>query len=166
MRNCVKCQAEICNRIKLDGKWFSLQNRKYCLTCSPFKKHNTRKHIDGNPKLGVKTSCDTCKKDFVYKHKAHTFTQCGNCNIRERRLVNKQKYVDYKGGCCERCGYRKCLGALDFHHKEPTEKDFGVSGPIRAWDIVKLELDKCLCLCANCHREVHDDLNKERYINP
>lgn len=35
--------------------------------------------------------------------------------------------VQYKGGKCCVCGYNKYLGALEFHHLNPNEKDFGIS---------------------------------------
>ena len=49
---------------------------------------------------------------------------------------------------------------LEFHHLEPSEKDFslGHKGYCIAWEKVKLELDKCVLLCSNCHREVHAGL--------
>lgn len=65
--------------------------------------------------------------------------------------------VEYKGGRCENCGYDRCLGALEFHHLDPTKKDFNISskGYTRSWERVREELDKCVMLCANCHREIH-----------
>lgn len=35
--------------------------------------------------------------------------------------------IDYKGGKCSVCGYNKCRAALEFHHTNPNEKDFGIS---------------------------------------
>jgi len=65
--------------------------------------------------------------------------------------------VDYKGGRCNICGYQRCTEASEFHHLDASKKDFGVSdkGYTRSWGRVKGELDKCVMLCANCHREVH-----------
>ena len=65
--------------------------------------------------------------------------------------------VNYKGGCCQVCGYDRCTEALEFHHLDPTQKDFGISrkGYTRSWGRVKEEVDKCIMLCANRHREVH-----------
>lgn len=67
------------------------------------------------------------------------------------------KSLEYKGFKCEICGYDKCIAALEFHH--PYEKDFGISskGYTRAWEKVKLELDKCILVCSNCHREIHEE---------
>jgi 5-methylcytosine-specific restriction endonuclease McrA len=77
--------------------------------------------------------------------------------VRKRRKKIRADAVHYKGGRCQICGYNKCIQALEFHHLAPNKKDFGVSasGYTRSWAKVKEELDKCLMLCANCHREVH-----------
>ena len=65
--------------------------------------------------------------------------------------------ITYKGGKCQSCGYNKCLEALEFHHIDPKQKDFSISqyGHSRSWERVRKELDKCVILCANCHREIH-----------
>jgi len=81
-------------------------------------------------------------------------------NIRRRKL--KKKMVEHKGGKCQFCGYSKCVSALDFHHVDPTNKDFGLSMDqmYRSWKITIKELDKCVIACANCHREIHAGLIK------
>ncbi len=55
------------------------------------------------------------------------------------------------------CGYKRCSAALDFHHIDSKAKEFGLSanGLTRSWEKMKAELDKCVLICANCHREVH-----------
>lgn len=65
--------------------------------------------------------------------------------------------IAYKGGKCEKCGYNKCAAALDFHHRDPTQKELNIGGKAQtwAWARIKAELDKCDLLCSNCHREVH-----------
>jgi hypothetical protein len=82
-------------------------------------------------------------------------------NVDKRRKKLKSMAVDYKGGECEKCGYKKCITALEFHHLDPSQKDFGISvdGNTRGWVAVKTELDKCILVCANCHREIHEELN-------
>ena len=59
-------------------------------------------------------------------------------------------------GGCVKCGYSKCIESLDFHHKNPNEKSFTI-GRLRkgAEETLQKEIDKCVCLCANCHREFH-----------
>ncbi len=67
----------------------------------------------------------------------------------------KEKLVKYKGGSCKCCGYNICVEALEFHHIDPDEKDFSISG--KSWSFEKLnsEVDKCIMVCSNCHKEIH-----------
>jgi len=53
------------------------------------------------------------------------------------------------------CGYAKCAAALTFHHEDPTQKDFPIGGSALKWGRLKVELDKTVLLCMNCHAEVH-----------
>lgn len=77
--------------------------------------------------------------------------------VQKRRKQVRIKAVEYKGGKYEKCGYRNCIDALEFHHLDPNSKEFGISekGYTRSWKAIKKELDNCQLLCANCHREVH-----------
>lgn len=73
----------------------------------------------------------------------------------------KRRAVDYLGSSCKVCGYNKCLAALEFHHLDPKEKDFQISDVYRnprKWEDVVIELNKCILVCANCHREIHQGL--------
>jgi 5-methylcytosine-specific restriction endonuclease McrA len=75
--------------------------------------------------------------------------------VQRRREKVRLMAVSYKGGCCQVCGYDRCIEALEFHHLDPSQKDFGISkkGYTRSWGKVKEEVEKCILLCANCHRE-------------
>lgn len=79
-------------------------------------------------------------------------------NNRRRKL--KKLMIKYKGGQCYFCGYSKYIGALDFHHIDPEEKSFKLSMDSldKSWDRIRDEIDKCLLVCANCHREIHGGL--------
>ena len=82
-------------------------------------------------------------------------------NMYARRKKIRILSVEYKGGKCFRCGYNRCIDALEFHHLDPSQKDFNISskGYTRSWARVKVELDKCIMLCANCHRELHSKVS-------
>ena len=60
------------------------------------------------------------------------------------------------------CSYSKYPGALDLHHLDSREKDFGIGdkGYTRSWEKVKTELDKCILVCANCHREIEAGITR------
>ncbi len=80
--------------------------------------------------------------------------------VHARRKKVRQMAVDYKGGKCQICGYNRCIDALEFHHNDLSKKEFGISekGYTRNWKSVMEELDKCIMICANCHREFHAKL--------
>jgi hypothetical protein len=63
-----------------------------------------------------------------------------------------------EGGHCKKCGYDKNLDALDWHHKDPSTKEFNLS-QIRItpknYNIIIKEIEKCVLVCSNCHREIH-----------
>lgn len=154
---CKKCKSDFPNRIKIDGKLRNIGKRKYCLLCSPFGKHNTRKvHINAEHRI-----CTVCNREFTYtRHQGHRYNICGSCcQVTHRKKVQK-KAREYKGGKCVVCGYNKCGRALEFHHVDPKQKNFGISteGHKKSWEVLKKELDKCVLVCANCHREIEDGL--------
>jgi DNA-binding CsgD family transcriptional regulator len=83
--------------------------------------------------------------------------------VKTHRQKIKSKSVQYKGGKCEKCGYNKCEWAFDFHHLDKAKKDFSIAQySTVSWEKIKKELDKCIMVCANCHREIHyeEHLNK------
>ena len=77
--------------------------------------------------------------------------------VAKRRKRLKEMAIALKGGKCMYCGYNRYQGALDFHHIDGKTKEFGVSlnGITRSWKRVEEELNKCILVCANCHREIH-----------
>ena len=114
----------------------------------------------------IKT-CPKCKEDL---HRSKFYTRkdgrptgyckdCLNKNSTERSRILKKKAIEYKGGKCEKCGYDRYDGALEFHHIDPSQKDIKLSSTRRGWKKVKEEIDKCILLCANCHREEHGIIN-------
>jgi len=76
--------------------------------------------------------------------------------INDFRRNLKIKSVIYKGRKCENCDYDKSITALQFHHLDPSKKDFTISKSTMSWDKIKSELDKCILLCSNCHIEEHE----------
>lgn len=84
--------------------------------------------------------------------------------VKRKRVKIKKDLVDYKGGKCEICGYNKCIAALEFHHKDHNKKEFSLSknGYTYGLKKAKMEVDKCILTCSNCHREIHYE---EGYIH-
>lgn len=90
----------------------------------------------------------------------HFCIPCAKLKAKERARLLKEKVLDIAGKHqCEICDYDKYVGALEFHHCNPEEKDFQINRAAMK-DKQKLldELNKCVLLCSNCHREVHAGL--------
>ncbi len=84
-------------------------------------------------------------------------------SVAKRRKKIRLKAIEQLGGKCMRCGYNRYPEALEFHHRDPSKKLFGIGqkGLTRSWERVKAEAEKCNLLCANCHRELHAEQDKE-----
>jgi hypothetical protein len=85
--------------------------------------------------------------------------RCGKCAsawVIKNRRNKKNKLVQQFGGKCVVCGYKKYLGALDFHHKDPKTKEFALSvkGLSYSWESLVKEAKKCILVCKNCHMEI------------
>ena len=94
--------------------------------------------------------------------------KCNKCESELAVIKNqkrKLKAVEYKGGKCKICGYDKNISALEFHHLNPNEKDFTISGTKCGWNDLQKELDKCIMICANCHRAIHNPHSTPENLN-
>ena len=113
--------------------------------------------------------CEICGKNFYIKFNGVTRKYCYDCspsysdNERAQSIIAirkamKQEAVKRCGGKCSICGYNKSLRALEFHHKDPKEKDFGLSanGSVHSWAKYWEEVQKCILVCSNCHAEIHE----------
>jgi hypothetical protein len=85
-------------------------------------------------------------------------------NRSKRKAVAKVWLEEYKKTIfCESCGESDPC-CLDFHHKDPKEKDFALGDAIKTTqsiDRLKKEIAKCNILCANCHRKEHNKLKRD-----
>jgi hypothetical protein len=162
-RHCARCGLTIPRSAwSDDGRRLNLQHRRYCLKCSPFGSHNTRRldRVARNKELGL--ICSRCKKplsDAQLKGRV-----CWNCYYAARS--NRRLDLVYRivGEVCWNCGYtrgRAGRRVLDFHHVDPREKSFSLDARNLinlSWTRVIREVSKCVLLCANCHRESHAGL--------
>jgi transposase len=82
--------------------------------------------------------------------------RCRTEHVTARRRKVKAILVSEAGGSCQLCGYDRYPGALQFHHRDPSEKAFGLAtqGVARSLSRARAEVGKCILLCANCHAEV------------
>jgi hypothetical protein len=113
-----------------------------CPTCKKIKPDSEFYHNRTNKKGGIRFRSHACK----------------SCEIKRvaKRVYNLRcDLLEYGGNKCVKCGYDKCKEALEFHHREPSGKDYVISKYRSINSRVRRELDKCDLLCSNCHRELH-----------
>jgi len=116
----------------------------------------------GSMKLGRILGCSntTVKFHTNSKYRAGQIKK-NSANIKERIAKHKFILVQHLGGQCVECGYRECYAALEFHHKDPSQKiGRGVSDCLSGnFDKALEEAEKCVLLCGNCHQKQHEQEN-------
>lgn len=162
--NCVICGKEI------EAK---KSTKKYCSRSCENKarliriKENADKPRNENGML--EKECTICGKSFYPKTSAANQRKCCYDCAPDGKQLTRSEFLNVirltRGGKCEKCGYDRYLGALDFHHLDPSEKDFTVGDRDFRLDQCVEEIKKCVMLCANCHREVHAGLWNVEELN-
>jgi len=118
------------------------------------------------------------KKGFLPSGLQKYNSRCKPCakkhnkqNWESEKLVQENlKYVqDIKvNEGCKFCGYDKCPCSIDFHHIKRDEKNMNISAMVYAQkplELIKEEMEKCIVLCSNCHRELHYNETLENILD-
>lgn len=121
-----------------------------------------RRVLDAKVAAGERTVVATCQRHGETAFAivgAERRLHCKLCRaeaVARRRRKVKEILAEERGGCCELCGYARCLAALQFHHVDPDAKSFGIAqkGLTKGIEKLREEAEKCVLLCANCHAEV------------
>ena len=70
---------------------------------------------------------------------------------RRKKFADHIQQTKLKVGC-EICGYNEHSCALQFDHRDPSQKLFNIAhGKDHSWKSFLAEIAKCRVLCANCH---------------
>lgn len=140
----------------LQDKIYDLCN-KYDIDSSIVSVHK----LKSNKKCSV-CGCVKSPEDFYGRR-----TVCKECVCAQAREKYHQKMRalnDYKKTLsCSKCGDNRFY-LLEFHHIDPSKKDYSISDNTNAkFETILKEIEKCIPLCANCHREFHY-LNREQGV--
>lgn len=121
-------------------------------------------HKRGN---GLQPNCRDCQNAINrtrYAGNKETHIKHVRRNKRERidRFAAWKKTLQ-----CSLCPetFSRCL---DFHHLDPSHKDFGIAEQVRETSIEKMkeELRKCAVVCKNCHVKVHEGAISGKKLKP
>lgn len=155
--NCVIC-----------GKEMEAQKstKKYCSRSCENKARAIRDamNIDKprNQNGMLEKKCSICGKSFYPKTPSANQRKCCYDCAPDGKQLSRSDFLNVirknKGGRCQRCGYDTYLGALDFHHIDPNEKEFTVGDRDFRLEQCIEEIEKCIMICTNCHRELHAGL--------
>jgi len=123
----------------------------------------------------IKCGCLLTKENWNASNRIKHYYICRSCSTKKQMLWKKQnrklikqddqkyyngfkKIVDnLKINGCAICGYNGCNAALEFHHVNQKDKKFNLSMNCKGKSNkdISEEVNKCVLLCANCHREIH-----------
>lgn len=144
---------------------YSHPNDKRCI--EGFQKYLDKNNIDYSQLvLFCENKKIICKECGIEQDLSEYYTSNGKTRRVCKKCVRKsqnQKYHCYQEWInnyktahpCQKCGCDKFY-LIDFHHINPKEKDFSISDKNNASiEVISAELEKCISLCANCHREFH-----------
>jgi len=116
------------------------------------EKHNTHSiKWQANNKEKANTSIKIWREKNANKVKEYNRLKKQEQTKKRRAFVN-----EYKSKCtCKKCGDARPY-VLDFHHIDPTQKLFDLGdASTKSINVLKIELEKCITLCRNCHSEFH-----------
>lgn len=103
-----------------------------------------------------KCKCGETDPNKFYGHKKSVCAKCHSKYTLEKGRENRRKSIEYLGGECLECGWKKFGSGFDIHHLNPKEKDVAFASMRSwSWERTKKELDKCILLCKCCHAGHH-----------
>lgn len=115
--------------------------------------------------------CPNCGKEFTLNKKQGGQNRifCYEClpecsdratrnQLRRKLIVEYSRKRKLESGCAI-CGYNKCASALEWHHPNNDKAGDPSSLMNKSFTQFLQEIDKCIVLCANCHREIHEKEN-------
>jgi hypothetical protein len=154
-----------CGKLKpIDRFDFRKAKYRYDIQCRKCKYQTSKKR---NNRLKAENLCIACKRLKQHPDKNY----CDSCNAKyakkskEDRVEAKRECVLHLGEVCVKCGFKTdVLDVYDFHHMS-GEKEYQISSLLARHRslsrAVMAELNKCILVCANCHRIIHWELNNK-----
>lgn len=84
-----------------------------------------------------------------------------NKKAKAKQKAATRAFINAAKKSCLRCGFSEHPVALQFHHRNRSEKLFEISKSLgKSLAAIAAEIAKCDVLCANCHAIVEDELRR------
>ena len=140
-------------RVLVDGE-------KVCPSCKltkPFSEfHKDRISVTGRAHYCKECANSKSRAHHREKSKNEEWAESRRQKMSEKTKQSKLRAIEYLGGSCLDCGGVFPFYVFDFHHLDGNTKSDNPSRSLRrSWEKAKVELDKCVLLCSNCHRGRH-----------
>lgn len=154
--------AEVCGRSKARFRhWlrrYELKTLQAVRRAQRRAVHNAAAESGEEPPTELMMNCRR-HGECMFVREGSGYYRCARCRVEsvaEHRRRLKRMLVAEAGGRCQLCGYDRQPRALQFHHVEPTTKEFELSrrGVTLSLARLRAEATKCVLLCGNCHAEV------------
>lgn len=132
---------------------------KTCTTCKEVKPV-TEFHKDARSASGYCHECKICRNRRTREHHRRHYIEnkeAWKASVQRCKSSRRDRFNEWKATLvCSQCGENSTC-CLDFHHLDPSLKEIGIARALDhwAWSRLMAEVDKCVVLCANCHRKVH-----------
>lgn len=151
MKHCPKCNTDKPEsefyKHKKTGRLFC-----YCKECSKADVNARKRTPEG---MASKAAYDKSEKGKLV-----------NAGMYSRRHSREQLGLDFlksRIGCYS-CGNRDPF-VLTFHHSDPSKRKFSIQRNTMSKKIgLEEEIEKCICLCFNCHNIAHRIFGKKCII--
>lgn len=140
-----------------------MREDRHCIKCKLIKPHYIK------PSGKAVAFCISCKAEYNIKHYELTKEKYRQSRIDTRLAAVaeiKKLQFEKKRKPCMDCGMSYPPYIMQFDHRDPSEKSFSVAARRHGIDKIKLEIEKCDLVCANCHAErTHGARFREKYGN-
>ena len=118
---------------------------KQCSKCGQVKEESEF-FKKSNRKSGFESACKECWKKYYY---------ASTKKATQRYRLQRKELLDSLKTSCAKCGETR-KWVIQFHHVDPKSKSFNVSyADGHDESQLRTEVNKCVCLCSNCHDEFH-----------
>jgi hypothetical protein len=133
---------------------------KTCTKCNKSKSLDNFS-INRSKKDGHNYVCKDCKNEYTKQHysdnKSKYLEKAKRNKKHNEKIIREYIKECKKGKSCPYCGETD-TACFDFHHRDVRTKLFNIAASIRlnkTLKLLKVEIEKCVLLCSNCHRKHH-----------